>query len=591
MQKKIFFNFVIILLVGVLISGFLSVRIIQSYYNSTIVQKMESNSYLIKDLIGHKLINGEKEQLDKYLLEIKDAVLARITIIDINGIVLNDTDRDSSTMENHSDRPEIKQALAGRTGNSKRYSNTLKTHLLYIAQPLYSNGSIQGVLRLSTPLYEINSIVGKLYRSTIISIITGLLVASFLGFRVAVRITKPIKEITQIASLITKGQFEKRINLIEEDEIGQLASSINFMASTLNDTINSIKDKNIKMEATLSSVMNGIIAIDSKNKILFINPVAFSLLNIKDKDIIGKHFLQVVRNNQLDDFLKTIIKESNFQDIEICLDYPEEKILKIYTNPIRHIDKEDVMGIIIVVQDITELRKLERMRSEFVANVSHELKTPLTSIKGFVETLKGGAIEDQEAAIKFLNIIEDEADRLNRLISDILSLSELENKKNRNNFETIDINNTILEVVSMLTNQAMKKNIIVSSDLTKHIMQIYGDKDKFKQMIINLLDNAIKYTPDNGKVKVQAYDNANSIIINIIDNGIGISKEHIPRLFERFYRVDRARSRRVGGTGLGLAIVKYIIKLFNGEINVESTVGKGTKFQIILPHNIYNDNK
>ena len=338
----------------------------------------------------------------------------------------------------------------------------------------------------------------------------------------------------------------------------------------------------------MSSVVNGIVAIDSLERVLFINPAAERILGIHDREIVGKHLLQVVRNNSIDNYLSTILKEKKYFDTEILLDGHDEKILKFYANPIKQTDKSDIKGIIITIQDITELRKLERMRTEFIANVSHELKTPLTSIKGFVETLKMNDMDNRQDNMRFLSIIEDEANRLYRLINDILALSELEQKKAATKKDRINIENSIVEVLSILNGQGEEKNIMLSMDVQEGLKSIKGDSDRLKQMLINLVDNAIKYTPQNGKVKVEAYNQADeagrdSVVIKVIDNGIGIPEQHISRLFERFYRVDKARSRKVGGTGLGLAIVKHIVILFNGSIEVSSVVGKGTEFKIILP--------
>lgn len=583
MERKIFFNFILVLLIGVLICGILSVEIIEKNYNQNIENRLVSNTSLVRELITENLNQNNYDHLNEYFQKIKSITDSRITVIGLDGKVIIDTEKDATTMDNHSGRPEIIEALKGNTGKAKRYSNTMKVNYLYIAQPIYKDGKITEILRLSTPLYEINHLMRKLYISALISVLTGLLIASIMGYRISKKITKPVKVMTAIASQISKGHFEQRIDIKSKDEIGELANSINYMASTLSDTINSVTDKNIKMEAILSSVVNGIIAIDSDEKILFINPVAIDMLNIKESDVAGKHFLQVVRNNQIDNYLKYVIKHRSFYDTEITLNYPHEKILKLYTNPIKKFEKGEESGIIITIQDITELRKLENMRTEFVANVSHELKTPLTSIKGFVETLKIGAIEDKEDSIRFLNIIEDEADRLSRLISDILSLSELEGKKVKVAHEKIRVQNTIAEIISMLSSQAVKKNITLLSEVNDGSLSIMGDLDKFKQMLINLVDNGIKYTPEGGTIKVEGFRDGDYLVINVIDNGIGIPDEYIPRLFERFYRVDKARSRKVGGTGLGLAIVKHIVKTFDGEISVESKVGEGTKFTIFLP--------
>lgn len=588
MQKKIFIYIVSVLLIGVIICGALSARILEINYSNDIKQNLISNMKLIKEFIGEQLIS-DPVLLSQYLNEIRSVTNARITVIDVSGKVLADTESNAANMDNHASRPEVKQALEGNMGISKRYSDTLKVDFQYVATPIYKDGNIIGVLRLSKPLYEIQKMTQRMYLNVFIAVLAGALIASLLGYKISENITMPIKEITYTATRIAKGQLDKRINLETDDEISILADAINHMASSLSDSINSLQDKNAKLEAFMSSVVNGIIAIDSNERILFINPIAARMLNIREKDVTGKHFLQVARNNQIDNYLKEIIKQNRFFDVEITLDYPSEKILKLYTNPIKYVDRGDIAGIIITIQDITELRKLERMRTEFVANVSHELKTPLTSIKGFVETLKSGALEDREDTIRFLNIIEDEAERLYRLISDILSLSELEHRKHRGVPEKIGVKHTISEVMSILKSQADKKEILLETNLQEGVYNLYGDPDRFKQMLINLVDNAVKYTPDKGKVLVAAYNHEEKkngekrVIIDVIDNGIGIAKEHIPRLFERFYRVDKARSRRVGGTGLGLAIVKYIVLSFDGEIEVESEVGKGTRFTISIP--------
>jgi two-component system phosphate regulon sensor histidine kinase PhoR len=520
--------------------------------------------------------------------EIKQITKARITIIDTKGNVIIDTEKDYSAMDNHSGRPELAAALKGAVGKSIRYSNTLEVDQMYIAQPIYKAGSIVGVVRLAKPLHEINTLLNKLYLNIFIAVIVGVLVASLLGYKVAANVTMPIKDITYNASRIAKGNFDIQIKTSSKDEVGILANSINDMATKLKEAIMSAQNKNIELETIMSSVVNGIIAIDSIERVLFINPVAERLLKISERDIIGKHLLQVVRNNSIDNYLKEILKDNVYFDTEITIEGHIEKVLKFYSNPIKKTGNSDIEGIIITIQDITELRKLEKMRTEFIANVSHELKTPLTSIKGFAETLKMGDIEDKQDTVRFLNIIEDEADRLCLLINDILSLSEMEQGKVKAVEEEIKVEKSIREVLSMLKSQGDRKNIELSIDIQGELNNLIGDNDMFRQMLINLVDNAIKYTPENGKILVEAYNRADKtgqdkVVVKVKDNGIGIPSKHIPRLFERFYRVDKARSRTVGGTGLGLAIVKHIVILFDGEIEVESEVGKGTEFRIILP--------
>jgi len=587
MQRKIFFNIVVVLLLGVIISGLLSARIVKKNLLSDIEKSLTTEAALVRELLGESLINNSND-IGIYVGKIKQTANSRITIVDVMGNVIIDTDKEYSEMENHAGRPEIAAALKGEAESSIRYSSTLRVDFIYVAQPILKGSSIIGAVRLSKPLYEVKNMLNSLYINVFIAVLIGIFVASVLGYKMAMNITKPIKEITYTASRIAKGQLDRRINITSRNEIGILADSINDMASKLRDTITNLQDKNIKLESIMSSMINGIIAIDNSEKILFINHVAESLLGITGGEITGKHLLQVVRNNSIDNYFKKMLKDKEFFNTEVNLNDSNEKILKFHANSIKQNGENGIEGIIITIQDVTELRKLERVRTEFIANVSHELKTPLTSIKGFTETLKSFDFDDKQDAIRFLNIIEDEADRLYRLINDILSLSELEQKKTKTVKEKIDIEKAVEEVLSVLKSQSDKKNIELSAKIQEGLESISGDGDKFKQMLINLIDNAVKYTPENGKVSIEAYKQSHNadldkLIIKVKDNGIGIPKQHIPRLFERFYRVDKARSRTIGGTGLGLAIVKHIVMLFNGEIEVTSEVGKGTEFRIILP--------
>ncbi len=507
MRRKIFLNIAIVLILGVVICGALSARIVREDMVGNIEKSLATEAGLVRELVGESLISNSSS-MDIYINKIKQTTNSRITIVDVLGNVIIDTDKEYSQMDNHSERPEIASALKGETGISIRYSNTLKVDFMYVAQPIIKGNNIIGAVRLSKPLYEIKTLLKGLYLNVFIAVLIGVVAATLLGYKISVDITKPVEEITYATSKIAKGNFDKRINITSKDEIGILADSINGMAAKLNDTIISLQDKNIRLEAIMSSVVNGIIAIDSTERILFINPVAQKLLDISDKEIVGKHLLQVIRNNSIDNYLKTILKDKKFFDTEIAVYGSEEKILKLYANPIRQTDGNDIEGIIITIQDITELRKLEGVRTEFVANVSHELKTPLTSIKGFAETLKAGGIDDKQDAVRFLNIIEAEADRLYRLINDILSLSELEQKKikTKTSRESIKVEKAIKEILSMLESQRDKKNIELSMNVQEGLRNITGESDKFKQMLINLVDNAIKYTPENGKVWVEAYN-------------------------------------------------------------------------------------
>lgn len=416
----------------------------------------------------------------------------------------------------------------------------------------------------------------------IIGILFGLIVSNFFGYRLIKGIVQPINEITDVAKEITKGNYEHRIEIKSIDEIGQLSFAINTMSDKLQETIDELYDRNAKLEAILKSLVNGVVAFDENERILLINDSARTMLGIKDNYAVGKHILDVVRNSKFHDVLEKIIKDKGYNIDNFEID-TFNKHLKIYSSPIVHQVTHKKLGFVVIINDITEIRRLEKIRSDFVANVSHELRTPLTSIRGFIETLREGAIDNIERRDRFLEIIEFEAERLTRLINDILTLSEIENLKEGFVKEDIVIDEEINEIFYIMEKTAKDKNIKLIKVLNCKDVVIKTSKDRLRQMIINLVDNGIKYTPEGGYVKVTTNDIENNIIIEVEDSGIGISKENIPRLFERFYRVDKGRSRKLGGTGLGLAIVKHIVESMKGTITVESEIGKGTKFTIILP--------
>ncbi len=360
--------------------------------------------------------------------------------------------------------------------------------------------------------------------------------------------------------------------MISEDEIGNLGKSFNDMANKLQISIKDVTERQNKLEAILKSMDSGVIAIDNSYRVIMINPSAKELFGINE-DIIGKKLIHIIRDFELEN----VFKKNRDEFTEIKLLWPSERDLRIRTADI--INEGNHIGTVAVVQDITDIKRLENMRSQFVANVSHELKTPLTSIKGFSETLK--FVEDPNKREKFLDIINDEAERLTRLINDILTLSSIELHKEVKN-DTIDVSAIIEDVYYLMKNTADNKKIRLEI-LKKKDIYLKGDIDKFKQMLINLVDNGIKYSEEGASVFIGTDIDKDKQIIWVEDTGVGMSKEHLNRIFERFYRVDKARSRVQGGTGLGLAIVKHIVLSLNGSINVESELGKGTKFTVTFP--------
>lgn len=583
MQRKILLAFITLLLIGVLITGVLALSFFRVEYSNGVEDSLESKSMLIKEfLILHE--NESKLDFEKIATMFSKRANARVTFIDSDGWVVGDSDTDIKELENHGDRPEVKKAFEGEVGVSRRYSDTLNSTMIYVAVLFEDNTDGLSIIRLSMPLEDLNNINRTMLEYIVISIVAGLLVAFLLGFRYVKTVTDPIKQLTNATKEIAQGNYGEKVYLKTEDELGILTENFNLMSMKLSDTINQLQDSNTKMRATLSSMINGLIALDNSKKIMFINPTAEEMFNLKEDDVKGKHILKVIRNNILDDLIQKLIKNNISSKNEIEIYEPTHRILNIYSNPIRlSYDSIETIGVLILIQDVTEIRKLERMRTDFVANVSHELKTPLTSIVGFIETLKDGAAENEAIRNKFLDIMDIEAKRLTFLIQDILLLSEIENKNSVLKQEKIDVSKSIHEVNQFLEGLANQKSIKIVEKVEENLPNIYGSIGWFKQMLINLIENSIKYTTNGGEIRVIVYSERKNLIIKIIDNGLGIDKEHITRIFERFYRVDKARTRQIGGTGLGLAIVKHIVISFKGEIEVQSEINTGTEFKITLP--------
>ncbi|QAT40122.1 HAMP domain-containing sensor histidine kinase [Clostridium sp. JN-9] len=566
MKRKLLLSMLATLLFSLITITTLFIILVNYEHIESTKTNLKTNNDLIINILNNENIKDVREF---FLNNFTDSGI-RVTYIDKNGKVLIDSFIDKDTMDNHNNREEVIKARKQGVGYSVRDSISSKSEYIYCAT-LYNNGYI---VRSSMPLKTVTGLESSYLKYYVIILIFAILVSLIFSSNLSYAITKPIKDLEFITSRIAKGEMDRRVNITTRDEIGHLANTFNNMADKLQETIDDSIEKQNRLEAILKSMDSGVIAVDKNYKVIMINPYAKKIFGI-NKDIIGENLMDNIRDFELED----IFKNDNDEYTEIKIYWPKERDLRIKTADI--INGYEKIGTVAVVQNITKFKKLENMRSQFVANVSHELKTPLTSIKGFAETLKD--VNDDETKEKFLNIINDEADRLTRLISDILTLSDIENSKERKT-EEINVEKTINEVYYLVSKSAENKNIDITLNC-ENVPDIIGDGDKFKQMIINLVDNAIKYTEAGGKVEVGTKVENETCIIWVKDNGVGIPKVHLSRLFERFYRVDKARSRAQGGTGLGLAIVKHVVMSFNGTIDVKSQVGEGSTFTVSIPYN------
>lgn len=563
MKNKLMLSILSTIILSLALVTALYMTIINYQHEESIKKSLKENNMLIINLIE----SGSVSNIDVYFKSFNKSNF-RISLINKDGKVIKESDIAIENMDNHNTRSEVIGARKYGEGYSIRYSDTLKNTMVYYATA-FNDGNI---IRSSMPMEVVTGLEGKYLKYYLIVLTIVFLISAIFSSKLAYIIVKPIKDLEFITTRIARGELDRRVTINSQDEIGQLANTFNNMADRLQYTLKDSLEKQNKLQAILKSMDSGVIAVDRNYKVIMINPYAQKIFGIH-KDIIGQNLMNSIRDYELEKIFK-----NNEEGKEINILWPEKRVLKVKTADIMS-DKHHI-GTVAVVQDITDIRKLENMRSQFVANVSHELKTPLTSIKGFAETLR--YVESKETREKFLTIIDDETDRLTRLISDILTLSHIEQHKEVKQKEDIDVVASIRDVYYLMKNTADKKDIRLEIT-TEDNATLYGEKDRFKQMLINLIDNAIKYSEQGDSVFIGTKKEGDSCVIIVADTGVGISEEHIPRLFERFYRVDKARSRASGGTGLGLAIVKHIVLSFNGEILVESTLGKGTKFIVKMP--------
>lgn len=581
---KITFVFCFVVILAITTGSVYLVSHLKSYAENNVAGTVKRQLSLSKDLL-ESLQKNNLAPIDfqASAARIGNALGLRATIIAPDGKVLGDTDltRDElSVVENHAHRPEVKDALSSGFGVSKRFSYTIKKDMLYMAVP-FGQGAERGVLRLSVPLHDIDVLQAKVRKVVGVSVIGILLLSLGLTFFLSVFISRPLREMSLIAKAMAKGDFSRKVSIHSRDEIGDLARALNAMSDDIKDKIESVNSERAKLDLVLSSMFEGVIVTDGDEKIILMNPSLRKLFLI-DTNPEGKKPLEVIRNAAVEEMVERIIRgKQQLATEEIVVNTPEEKILKVNGVPIMLHNRLE--GAILVFHDITELRRLEKIRQDFVANVSHELRTPISSIKGYAETLLEGAIEDKDNAKEFIGIIYQDSNRLASLINDLLDLSKIESGKLQMSFAELDPVLLIKKAVTVIDNQAKAKSIALQIDIPQSLPKIKADETRFSQVMINLLDNAIKYSSEGGTATISAKVADNTLQIDISDTGIGISEKDLPRIFERFYRVDKARSRELGGTGLGLSIVKHIVSAHGGHVWVKSELGSGSTFSFTIP--------
>ncbi len=525
----------------------------------------------------------DRAALQEACLELGHSTALRLTVVLPSGKVGCDSAEDPDGMENHADRPEVRAALAGGTGRAIRYSFTLGRPALYVAVPLRQAGAIAGVVRLSVQVAAVDEAFQTIRRHLLGAAVVIILLGAAASYLISLRIVRPIEDLREGADRFARGDFGARLPVPRVAEIATLAGSMNEMARQLSSRIATIQEQRNTLESILEGMTEGVVAVDTAKRVLLLNRTAGAILGVDPAGAQGRGIQELSRNMPFQAFVVRALVAAAPVEEEIAAG--EKGALLIRASGVPLFDGAGGrIGVLIVLNDVTQLHRLERVRRDFVANVSHELKTPVTSIAGFVETLQDGALDDRATTERFLEIIRRQAERLNAIVTDLLSLARLEQEtgSERVAFEEAGLCGLLSDAVEATRDRAARKEIALALDCPED-RSFPAQALLLSQAVVNLIDNAVTYSEPGSRVVVRGAVSAEAISIAVVDRGIGIPREHLPRLFERFYRVDKSRSRRQGGTGLGLAIVKHVAQVHGGSVAVESEPGKGSTFTITIP--------
>lgn len=581
---KLYWPFFLITVLSLLVVSLFAEQHLYRFYLERTTQSMESKARMIEEQIAQTCAEGDETAVDELCKRLGQAGSVRMTVISPSGRVMGDTDENPAQMENHADRPEVIQVLQGQVGTSTRHSQTLDITMRYVAVPITRQGSVIAALRLAQSIESIDQATATLRHQIITGGAIVLLAAAALIGMVSRRISGPLEDIRLGVERFATGDLKHKIPIPDWQEMTPVAKAINQMALQLDERIRVTMAERNKLDAILSSMSEGVLAVDDQINLLILNEAASRLLGCLRPIRPGRPLWEVVWNTELLAFVERVLAgEDSLEGQMVQWEGRQDRHFQARGAALRDSAGRRI-GAVIVLNDVTQLRRLEHMRRDFVANVSHELKTPITSIKGFIETLSDGAIHDPEDAKRFLDIVSRQTQRLNAIIDDLLTLSRVEQQTDRSEIElqTGPLRPVIQAAVQLCQSKADEKEVS---------LQILGEATAaarmnaplLEQAIVNLIDNAIKYSNPKTEVRIEATRANGTVTIRVTDFGCGIEPHYLPRLFERFYRVDKARSRTQGGTGLGLAIVKHIAQAHGGRVEVESTPGKGSSFSIHLP--------
>ena len=570
---------------GILVMGVYVSRALETQAVGRLQETLVTHATLLHDAFAHLVDSppaggGLQARAQRYARTLG----ARVTVIGADGAVLAESDRESvREMENHAGRPEVRQALAGTVGSDVRRSTTLGRDLLYVAVPLEREGRPRAVLRLALPTHDVDEARALVRRTVIGGALLAVGVALVIGLFVSRRVTRPLRGMEAAARRMAQGDLGQSVPVTGSDEIAALGDALNRTAVSLREKIERLGDEQAKVRTILDGMTEGVVALDDRGRLLLLNPAARMTFGVESVAAEGRPFLEVIRQKGLLDLVEEVRSSSAPVRRELELGFPVNRVVAARAAPLGL--GGEAAGVLLVLHDVTELRRLERVRSEFVANVSHELRTPLTCIKGYLETLLDGALDDPAHARRFLEVAGTHTERLDRLIDDLLELSNIESGRVTLVPMRLDLGDVVTGVAAMFERRTAQNHQTLDRAVPSGLA-VRADRDRLVQILVNLVDNAVKFTPEGGQVRIEAEPTPGPerrVEVRVRDTGIGIPSTDLPRITERFYRVDKTRSQEAGGTGLGLAIVKHLVQGHGGELRIESALGHGTVVSFTLP--------
>ncbi len=576
-------SYLIITIISLTAVTWYTSRTLRQFYFEQTAAELEARAHLIEDQVSERVLRANAGDVDLLCKELGNKSSTRITVIIPSGVVVADSIENPEQMDNHAGRPEIMDALDGRTGMVVRFSHTLQKEMMYVAIPLYIQDQLSAVLRTSIPLTFINQALKGIYRKITIGGLIAVLLAAFICWVVSRRISQPLEKLEEGAQRFAEGELAHKLSLPNSLEIASLAEAMNKMAAQLDERIKEIVQQRSEREAVLSSMVEGVLAVDTNENLIMLNKAAAKMVKVSSDKVKGRAIQEIIRNTALQQFVASTLASQKPLEANITLHSDSEKILQAHGTALRDAQGKG-FGALVVLNDLTKLHRAENIRREFVANVSHELKTPVTAIKAIVETLIEEAEDYPEDQKGFLERILKQTNRLAAIIEDLLDLSRIERDSETHEIALSkgSIKNVLQVAVQLCEAKASEKGIEITLACAEETTAAINPP-LLEQAVINLIDNAIKYSAVESTVQVSVTQPGAEVVISVRDDGCGIDPEHLSRLFERFYRVEKARSRELGGTGLGLAIAKHIVQAHRGSINVESAPGKGSTFFIHLP--------